>query len=167
MSAFRGQGLGSTHGATPGSTRQAFGGSKKKPPPLMDPTRERDRGRILRLFAPYRWRLVAVLGDPKVCPHGLPIPPADLSAPPRIGERLSEAQAGTTVRVVEVVEDVPETLRYLDRIGLRPGAQIDVVERGPLGGPITIEGASGRTAISIELARLIAISPEASPALSA
>ncbi|HZX68294.1 MAG TPA: metal-dependent transcriptional regulator [Candidatus Elarobacter sp.] len=112
-------------------------------------------------------RLVAVLGDPKVCPHGLPIPPADLSAPPRVGARLSDAQAGTTVRVVEVVEDVPETLRYLDRIGLRPGASIDVVERGPLGGPITVEGASGRTAISIELARLIAISTEASSALSA
>ncbi|MBV9005223.1 MAG: ABC transporter ATP-binding protein, partial [Solirubrobacterales bacterium] len=27
----------------------------------MDPTRERDRRRILRLFAPYRWRLGAVL----------------------------------------------------------------------------------------------------------
>ena len=60
MSAFRGQGLGSTHGAAPGSVRRAFG-SKDKPPPLMDPTRERDRGRILRLFAPYRWRLAAVL----------------------------------------------------------------------------------------------------------
>ena len=71
------------------------------------------------------------------------------------------------MRVVEVVEDVPETLRYLDRIGLRPGATVDVVERGPLGGPITVEGSSGRTAISIELARLIAISTEASPALSA
>jgi ATP-binding cassette, subfamily B, bacterial len=57
----RSEGLGSTHGAAPGSTRAAFGGSKKKPPPLMDPTRERDRGRILRLFAPYRWRLIAVL----------------------------------------------------------------------------------------------------------
>jgi DtxR family Mn-dependent transcriptional regulator len=91
-------------------------------------------------------RLVAVLGDPKVCPHGLPIP---------------------TVRVVEVVEDVPETLRYLDQIGLRPGATIDIIERGPLGGPITVEGSSGRTAISIELARLIAISTEASPALTA
>jgi ATP-binding cassette, subfamily B, bacterial len=34
----------------------------KKPPALMDPTRERDRGRILRLFRPYRWRLAAVLG---------------------------------------------------------------------------------------------------------
>ncbi|HEX3468346.1 MAG TPA: metal-dependent transcriptional regulator [Candidatus Elarobacter sp.] len=112
-------------------------------------------------------RLVAVLGDPKVCPHGLPIPPLDLTAPPRVGERLSDVQPGSTVRIVEVVEDVPETLRYLDRIGLRPGARIDVVERGPLGGPITVENASGRTAISLELARLIAISTEASPALSA
>src|SRR6202163_2081553 len=38
-------------------------------------------------------RLVAVLGDPKVCPHGLPIPPADLSAPPRVGQRLADALA--------------------------------------------------------------------------
>ena len=37
-------------------------GADKKPPPLMDPTRERDRGRILRLFGPYRVRLTVVLG---------------------------------------------------------------------------------------------------------
>jgi len=50
------------NGAAPGSTRRTFGGgSRQKPPPLMDPTRERDRGRILRLFSPYRWRLYAVL----------------------------------------------------------------------------------------------------------
>jgi ATP-binding cassette, subfamily B, bacterial len=36
-------------------------GPDKKPPPLMDPTRERDRGRILRLFKPYRVRLTVVL----------------------------------------------------------------------------------------------------------
>ncbi len=36
-------------------------GADKKPPSLMDPTRERDRGRIFRLFAPYRWRLITVL----------------------------------------------------------------------------------------------------------
>ena len=33
----------------------------RKPPPLMDPSRERERRRILRLFAPYRWRLTSVL----------------------------------------------------------------------------------------------------------
>ena len=37
------------------------GGSGKKPPPLMDPTRERDTARILALFKPYRIRLAAVL----------------------------------------------------------------------------------------------------------
>ena len=37
------------------------GGSGKKPPPLMDPTRERDTARILALFKPYRTRLTAVL----------------------------------------------------------------------------------------------------------
>ncbi|HUA05453.1 MAG TPA: ABC transporter ATP-binding protein [Solirubrobacteraceae bacterium] len=36
-------------------------GPSKKPPPLMDPTRERDTGRILALFKPYRLRLAAVL----------------------------------------------------------------------------------------------------------
>ncbi len=36
-------------------------GPDRKPPPLMDPSRERDRHRILRLFAPYRWRLTVVL----------------------------------------------------------------------------------------------------------
>ena len=60
MSSRRGEGLGSTHGAAPGSVRSAFG-SKSKPPPLMDPTRERDSKRILGLFAPYKGRLAAVL----------------------------------------------------------------------------------------------------------
>ena len=112
-------------------------------------------------------RLVAVLGDPKVWPHGLPIPPADLSAPQRVGQRLADVQANTTVRIVEVVEDVPETLRYLDQVGLRPGALVDVVERGPLGGPITVQSAVARTAISVELARSIAVVVGAGSALSA
>jgi ATP-binding cassette subfamily B protein len=60
MSFIHGEGFGSTYGAGPGSFRSAFG-PKKKPPPLMDPTRERDSRRILRLFAPYKWRLAAVL----------------------------------------------------------------------------------------------------------
>ena len=112
-------------------------------------------------------RLVAVLGNPLVCPHGHAIPPADLTdAPRRDAERLADATTGATVRVLEVVEDAPETLRYLDRVGLRPGAAVTIVERGPVGGPITVEGAGGRAALSIELARSIAVATE-TPALRA
>jgi len=70
MNAYFGPGGGGASGAAhggvaSGSMRQfRFRGDQdpdRKPPPLMDPTRERDRRRILRLFAPYRWRLGAVL----------------------------------------------------------------------------------------------------------
>ncbi len=40
---------------------RALRGQERKPPPLMDPTRQRDSRRILRLFRPYRTRLTVVL----------------------------------------------------------------------------------------------------------
>jgi ATP-binding cassette subfamily B protein len=43
------------------STAGRNGRGGQKPPPLMDESRKRERRRILRLFAPYRWRLFAVL----------------------------------------------------------------------------------------------------------
>jgi ATP-binding cassette, subfamily B, bacterial len=53
--------MGAMHGAGgTGAMRQLRGG-KKEPPGLMDPTRERDGRRILRLFKPYRGRLAIVL----------------------------------------------------------------------------------------------------------
>jgi DtxR family Mn-dependent transcriptional regulator len=112
-------------------------------------------------------RLVAVLGDPSVCPHGHPIPSLERVAPPRCTLRLAEALLGTTVRIVEVVEDVPEMLRRLDRAGLRPGATVTVVERAGTGASVLVESEAGRTAIPIELARLVAVAAEADSALSA
>jgi ATP-binding cassette subfamily B protein len=40
---------------------RALRGRGKKPPDLMDPSRQRDLHRILALFKPYRWRLAGVL----------------------------------------------------------------------------------------------------------
>ena len=45
-----------------GNAMRQFRTPKKEQPELMDPTRERDRGRILRLFRPYRRRLTVVVG---------------------------------------------------------------------------------------------------------
>jgi ATP-binding cassette subfamily B protein len=53
--------MGAANGASPGSMRGMRGGPAK-PPPLMDPDRERDRHRILSLFTAYKVRLAAVLG---------------------------------------------------------------------------------------------------------
>lgn len=102
-------------------------------------------------------RLVAILGDPRVCPHGHPIPASDLTPPPLVGFPLAQVDAGTRVRVHGVTEEVPEVLRYLGEIGLRPGTSVDVIYKAPLGGPITLALAGGEHAISLELARMITV----------
>jgi DtxR family Mn-dependent transcriptional regulator len=102
-------------------------------------------------------RLIEVLGDPKVCPHGHPIPPADGSDPPHPDVPLAQVQAGEGAVVYGVTEEVPEILRYLGEVGLRPGVRIEVIEKAPLGGPITVEVAGKRHAISLELARMITV----------
>ncbi len=109
-------------------------------------------------------RLVAILGDPRFCPHGLPIPNSDLSEPARIEYKLSDVEAGHSIRVVDVAEDVPEMLRFLDSIGVRPGSVVEVAIRGPLGGPLTLVTSDGRHAVSLELARLISVA-DAEPSL--
>lgn len=103
-------------------------------------------------------RLVAILGDPKVCPHGLPIPPKDLSEPAREGVPLAQMEIGASAVVHGVTEEVPEMLRYLGDVGLRPGANVRVHAKAPLGGPMTVEVEKRKHAISLELARMVLVS---------
>ncbi len=102
-------------------------------------------------------RLLVLLGDPQTCPHGLPIPPADLSEPHRPGVPLAQLSSGDAATVAEVTEELSEMLRYLGQIGVRPGAELRVIEKAPLGGPVTIEVGELRSAISLELARTISV----------
>lgn len=109
-------------------------------------------------------RLVALLGDPKTCPHGHPVPPSDLSDPVRTGVPLAQVDEGRHAVVTGVTDEVPEILRHLDAIGLRPGAEVLILEKAPLGGPVTIEISDARHAISLELARMVIVADDDVPA---
>lgn len=102
-------------------------------------------------------RLVQVLGNPQTCPHGHPIPPTDLSDPGRTGIPLAQVESDAAATISGVTEQVPEMLRYLGEVGLRPGVRVRVVEKAPLGGPMTIEIDGQRRAISLELARMVMV----------
>ncbi|HET9103072.1 MAG TPA: ABC transporter ATP-binding protein [Solirubrobacteraceae bacterium] len=54
-------GMPASHGGPATGRSSRIGGTDRKPPPLMDPTRQRDRHRILALFHDYRGRLTLVL----------------------------------------------------------------------------------------------------------
>jgi DtxR family Mn-dependent transcriptional regulator len=102
-------------------------------------------------------RLIAALDNPQTCPHGHPIPPKDLTEPVRSGIPLAQVEVGQSATVSGVTEQMPEILRYLGQVGLRPGAQVRVMEKAPLAGPVTIQVGSERHAISLELARMVMV----------
>jgi DtxR family Mn-dependent transcriptional regulator len=105
-------------------------------------------------------RISAHLGHPTADPHGHPIPDRDLSMPEPSGMRLWEVPVGSRVGVERVSDGHAETLRYLAGIGITPGAAVEVVARGPVGGPLFVKVVGGDdegdvAALSRELAEAV------------
>ncbi|SIO11752.1 iron (metal) dependent repressor, DtxR family [Sulfurivirga caldicuralii] len=100
-------------------------------------------------------RMWEVLGRPSHDPHGSPIPDADGHVPHQPGTPLSEWPDNTPATIVRLVERSPEELRYFAQQGIRPGEAVQIVQRAPFDGPITIRTASGETSLSPELAQAI------------
>ncbi len=83
-------------------------------------------------------RIAADLGEPATDPHGAPIPRKDGTIAPSPSERLTTAMPGTTITVAEVEDEDGDLLRYLADLGLVPGARVEVMSKGPFGGPLTV-----------------------------
>jgi DtxR family Mn-dependent transcriptional regulator len=58
--------------------------------------------------------------------------------PPASERHLWSVPPGEKVTVERVSDDVAEALRYLARAGIKPGAEVQVVERGPVNGPLFV-----------------------------
>lgn len=84
-------------------------------------------------------RIAAALGHPEIDPHGAPIPTKDGQIEPASGVALDQITAGQTGSISRVNDDNPGLLRYLARLGIRPGSQVTVVDVAPFGGPIQVE----------------------------
>ena len=97
--------------------------------------------------------MAKALDYPDYCPHGHPICPIDL----RQLRRLSELEAGEAGIVRQVSEVKQDVLPYLDRIGIRPGAEIGVKDLAPLEGPITVETEEGPNSIGRDLAAIVRV----------
>jgi DtxR family Mn-dependent transcriptional regulator len=102
-------------------------------------------------------RIAALLGNPALDPHGHPIPAKDGSIPAAATKTLWDCADGERARVGRVSDDEPEALRYLGDAGIRPGTAIEVVERGPIGGPLFVRVGSSteKTALSKELSEVV------------
>ena len=97
-------------------------------------------------------RIASALGDPSFDPHGDPIPDRQLELEPAEATPLVRLEPGAKGRFARVSDSNPGMLRYLAERGVLPGAQLEVMERQPFGGPLTIAVAGTEHAIGGDLA---------------
>jgi DtxR family Mn-dependent transcriptional regulator len=105
-------------------------------------------------------RIAAKLGHPTLDPHGDPIPSEEFDVEERSTVCLTELVVGASGRVARISDEDPAMLRYLDELGVAPGATVELVDRQPFGGPLMVRfgGGSGPTrAIGEPLARAIRV----------
>lgn len=105
-------------------------------------------------------RIADRLGDPKADPHGHPIPAKDGTMPAARHDRLWDKSVAVRVTVESVSDGLPEALRFLQGAGITPGATVEVVDRGPVAGPlfVRVHPSDEVHAMSKELAEAVWVS---------
>ncbi len=83
-------------------------------------------------------RLAVLLGDPARDPHGAAIPSAAGEIDRAEHPVLAELPVGQPMKVLEVRTGDAEHLRYLGSLDLYPGAHVEVTDRAPFAGPVTL-----------------------------
>jgi DtxR family Mn-dependent transcriptional regulator len=106
-------------------------------------------------------KIFEALGRPTRDPHGDPIPAKDGTLVGGTHERLSEMEPGATGVIRRVSDRNAEMLRYLALRGLVPDATLEVVEKAPFNGPITVKTGEASHVLGRDLASHIHVESRA------
>jgi DtxR family Mn-dependent transcriptional regulator len=87
----------------------------------------------------FEQRIAAAMGHPVRDPHGELIPTSDLKMPLDDSMPLSALRPHQTATIQRVQASDPELLRFLEELGLIPGARIEVGEYSPFDHNLTIK----------------------------
>lgn len=102
-------------------------------------------------------KLDEFLGFPKVDPHGDPIPDNNGKIKTQQHVVLATLKPGADSIIVAVKDSDSQLLKYLDKIGARPGKKIKVIEREEYDGSMEVSIHGQRSFISKEVSENILV----------
>lgn len=102
-------------------------------------------------------RMASAVGEPATDPHGHPIPTREGVIDETRHFTLSDVARGQRSRVTRVSDEDSELLRYLARIGIRPGVVVQLSERAPFDGPLTFKVGKGSCQVGPALASRVMV----------
>lgn len=99
-------------------------------------------------------RLYVALGRPATCPHGFPIPSPEQDELP-VMTPLYALDSGAAVEIALPGSTDAEVVAFLDTLGVRPGARVEVIDKHPFDGPLVVRVEGAERTIGEKLARQI------------
>ena len=109
------------------------------------------------LDGPLLDRMDEMTKHPTHCPHGEPIPDAEGNLPTPDDILLCNAPANTHVQVTRMRTRDKDRLRYIEALGLMPGAKLDVLHVAPFSGPMQLKVGGEYRIVGHNLAELIRV----------
>jgi len=97
------------------------------------------------------------LGDPSFDPHGDPIPDRDLSMVETETRNLAALESGEQARFVRVSDSNPEMLSYLSDCGISVGDELEMIDRQPFEGPVSIRIGGKTHVLGLRLAEAMRV----------
>jgi DtxR family Mn-dependent transcriptional regulator len=104
-------------------------------------------------------RMAKVLGEPIEDPHGAPIPVMGEDFLEKQFTSLTELEMNRPAVLRRVPDEDPSALRYLARLNLVPGVEVEVIERAPFNGPLTVRIGSERQVLGRQLSDSLRVEP--------
>jgi DtxR family transcriptional regulator, Mn-dependent transcriptional regulator len=104
-------------------------------------------------------RMARVLGEPAEDPHGAPIPVAGETFTEARFPSLADLPPGRPAVLRRVPDEDPAALRYLAGLNLVPGVEVEVLDRAPFNGPITVRVGSTNQVLGREISQDLRVQP--------
>ena len=101
-------------------------------------------------------KIDTALGHPTTDPHGAPIPTKGGILKESLQSPLSDLESGQIAGICQVSDRNPDILRYLTSLGFALQVAVEVLEKAPFNGPLSLKVGSKSRHISREVAACIA-----------
>jgi DtxR family Mn-dependent transcriptional regulator len=101
-------------------------------------------------------RLFEALGCPTTCPHGFPIPGIGSDGVPQMAQ-LYDLEPGQRAVVALSSSVSPAMVAFLGDMGFVPGAEVEVIEKQPFGGPLVVKVAGAERTLGERAGRQVRV----------
>ena len=108
-------------------------------------------------------RMYVALDRPSTCPHGFPIPDAEVADMPELPPLYALEPGDVAVMAVPGSTD-HDVVAFLDSLGLRPGVRVEVREKHPFDGPLVLRVDGVDRTLGSMVARQIFVTRDTQPA---